>query len=434
ADVNAATSNGMTPLMCAAQNGHVEIVSLLVDRGADVYLARNDGATALTLAALHGRHDVVRALVSGLVRLSAAGSSHPAPEDRAGSRDTEIPELLEASGSGDTIADRENGPQQETLLPIPADSGAAVAAKVVSQSAPDASDEFGWSRPAEVGESFSPASLWAPDEENGLRSKAEDIKSPAMWRSHDVTSELDRVDTSGMKEVSRQSTVPFEHEQKSAWWSRPDIFEAPKEIRVDEPETKERTLEQPEPSPSATSTPFGDAHESVVAGTNASKEGKVPGGAAASASATTYEETATRELVSPAVIGDQSEAVAGEAFNGFVALPKSVTPRTLVLDESAVLPSEASFATVALHREIPSSLDLPDQSEVLPNKASFATLSLFQDAPRSHSPAMEFGTKVTRGVRRVFPTLLLVALCGAVIILSLKFLTALGTLDSPSAG
>jgi Ankyrin repeats (3 copies) len=433
ADMNAATSNGMTPLMCAAQNGHIEIVSLLVARGADVYLARNDGATALTLAAFYGHHDVVRALVSSGSRLSTTGSSDPSPEDWASSRVTEIPELLKAPGSGDTSPARENGSQQKTVLTVPTDSNAAAASEDVSQSPSEVKDEFGWLRRSEGGEVFSPASQWAPDEQNVLRSKAEDIKAPAMQRPHDIVSEIDWVETSGVKEVSRPSIATYEHEKKNVWWSRPDIFEAPEEMRVNVPETPERAPEQPEPSTSATSPPFGDAHESNVAAANAPKELEVLGGAAASTSAATHGETATRELVSPAGTPVQSKAVAGEAPNTFIASPKGITPRTLVLDESAVLPSEASFATVALHREIPSS-NLLDQSADLSNEGSFATLSLFQETRLSHSPKREFVAKVTLGARRVLPTLLLVALCGAAIITGLKVLSALGSFDSPPVG
>jgi predicted LPLAT superfamily acyltransferase len=67
ADVNQArTDTGTTLLFMAAQEGHVEVVRLLLSGGADVNQARTDtGATPLFMAAQNGHVEVVRLLLSG---------------------------------------------------------------------------------------------------------------------------------------------------------------------------------------------------------------------------------------------------------------------------------------------------------------------------------------------------------------------------------
>ena len=53
---------GQSPLFCASVNGHVEVVRLLVEAGADKDFAYN-GETALTCASQSGHAEVVRLLV-----------------------------------------------------------------------------------------------------------------------------------------------------------------------------------------------------------------------------------------------------------------------------------------------------------------------------------------------------------------------------------
>ena len=53
----------MTPLWIASQNGHLEVVRLLVDAGADKDKAHNDGWTPLHRACFKGHVEVVRLLV-----------------------------------------------------------------------------------------------------------------------------------------------------------------------------------------------------------------------------------------------------------------------------------------------------------------------------------------------------------------------------------
>ena len=63
ANPNLTDEHGKTPLHCAARNGHVESMSLLLEAGADKDQANNQGATPLYIAAQKGHLDVVRHLV-----------------------------------------------------------------------------------------------------------------------------------------------------------------------------------------------------------------------------------------------------------------------------------------------------------------------------------------------------------------------------------
>ena len=73
ADINFADA-GMTALMFASQEPDTDVVRVLLDNGADVDAKRDDdGWTALMLASEHGYVDVVRALLSGKANVNAIG-------------------------------------------------------------------------------------------------------------------------------------------------------------------------------------------------------------------------------------------------------------------------------------------------------------------------------------------------------------------------
>jgi ankyrin repeat protein len=63
-NINVADANGNTALHHAARNGDIQVVELLVNRGADVDIQDQGGNTALHLAAANGNVEVVELLVN----------------------------------------------------------------------------------------------------------------------------------------------------------------------------------------------------------------------------------------------------------------------------------------------------------------------------------------------------------------------------------
>ncbi len=75
ARVNDACSEGDTPIMNAAQDGRLEVVRYLVSRGADIHRRDIRGMTALARAASLGRGEVVKYLVSKGAKVNLPKSS-----------------------------------------------------------------------------------------------------------------------------------------------------------------------------------------------------------------------------------------------------------------------------------------------------------------------------------------------------------------------
>ena len=57
-------ASGGRPLLAAAENGHLEVVTALIAAGATVDLADEDGRTPMLVAAASGHHEVVAALLA----------------------------------------------------------------------------------------------------------------------------------------------------------------------------------------------------------------------------------------------------------------------------------------------------------------------------------------------------------------------------------
>ena len=79
ADVDAENSVGMTCLMQAAQNGHAEIVKLLINEGGNVHFRNRSGCTALHYAAKYGHYDCVQLLVSAGVDVNVKDNAGNTP-------------------------------------------------------------------------------------------------------------------------------------------------------------------------------------------------------------------------------------------------------------------------------------------------------------------------------------------------------------------
>lgn len=56
--------HGQTALMLAVSHGRVDMVSMLLEAGADINIQDDDGSTALMCAAEHGHIDIVKLFLS----------------------------------------------------------------------------------------------------------------------------------------------------------------------------------------------------------------------------------------------------------------------------------------------------------------------------------------------------------------------------------
>lgn len=90
--------DGFTPLICAAENGHREIVEFLLTNKADISATSANGWTALHAAAYFGHKDVVEVLLSHKAKINAKDLDGNTPLHLAsGGRHKDIVELLLAN-------------------------------------------------------------------------------------------------------------------------------------------------------------------------------------------------------------------------------------------------------------------------------------------------------------------------------------------------
>lgn len=64
AELNSKNNDGWTPFHVASYLGHVAIVELLIEKGANIEILNNDGGNALLIAAAHGKTEVAMLLSS----------------------------------------------------------------------------------------------------------------------------------------------------------------------------------------------------------------------------------------------------------------------------------------------------------------------------------------------------------------------------------
>lgn len=108
AEINARNEHGMTALMRAARHGRVEMVRILLERGADPNFARGDNFTALSLAAFFGHTEIVEMLLKHGARTDVATRYGTSPHMWA-----------KARSFGDVVRCIEKGAEQTKPLQSP---------------------------------------------------------------------------------------------------------------------------------------------------------------------------------------------------------------------------------------------------------------------------------------------------------------------------
>jgi ankyrin repeat protein len=99
-DVNESDEHGRTALIKAAKHGHVDIVRVLVSRGADVNARDNRGTNALYWASSNGHTDIVEELIRHHSDVEVFDNRGWSAKDQASTAHYDrIVNMLEAAGA-----------------------------------------------------------------------------------------------------------------------------------------------------------------------------------------------------------------------------------------------------------------------------------------------------------------------------------------------
>jgi ankyrin repeat protein len=107
-DVDELNQAGVTPLMLAAQEGHLEVVRLLLNHGATIDLQTSGGLTALMCAMLRNQEEVALELLKR--------GANPSIKDEAGQDALSLAHTLQNNKFADIIQDYMDLPEKKRAI------------------------------------------------------------------------------------------------------------------------------------------------------------------------------------------------------------------------------------------------------------------------------------------------------------------------------